>query len=288
MSIIIKTFLQHTRIIRNNIPAALLVLLTFGIVLYYGFEEKRILHAIGYLSAVWSGAFITDMVVNVLPVDAIGYPVKKPVRKELLLIVICTLLGCAFLLIRFFTNWDGMQPLLKLALIPLVLFTFPVVLGAVYLFIYKYKPRELGINLHYWYLPIVLHLVWGAITLSVAPDRSHWKEAWKEYGLIDMLVTGVITAALSEEFFRMLLQTRLGKFINSPSIAFVISSVVWALMHIPIAARDNPGAAANDIVLSSLAIVPVGLFWGYLTYRTKSMIPAILMHGFNLWGLQNM
>jgi len=31
----------------------------------------------------------------------------------------------------------------------------------------------------------------------------------------------------------------------------------------------------------------MGLLWGYMTHRTKSLLPAVLVHGFNLWGLHN-
>lgn len=36
-----------------------------------------------------------------------------------------------------------------------------------------------------------------------------------------------------------------------------------------------------------VSILPLGLMWGYITYRTKSLIRTTLVHGFNVWGLQN-
>ncbi|RYD58004.1 MAG: CPBP family intramembrane metalloprotease [Sphingobacteriales bacterium] len=288
MNIIARTLQQHISIVRNNLLAVVMALATVAVVVYYGIAEQKIPHALGYLGAVWLCAFITDVVVNLLPIETIGFPIKKPVGKEVLLITICTLLGIAFLLIRFFSGWETLKPIIRMAVMPLILFTFPIVLGAVYLFVYKYKFKELGVNLNYWYLPLILHPIWGAITMAVAPHKSHWVDAYEKYGILEMLVMGLLTAALAEEFLRMLLQTRLAKFINSGSIALVIASVVWALMHMPINMRDNPGAGVGDVAIGTLVIVPLGLFWGYLNYRTKSLIPALLMHGFNLWGLQNL
>jgi membrane protease YdiL (CAAX protease family) len=42
-----------------------------------------------------------------------------------------------------------------------------------------------------------------------------------------------------------------------------------------------------ETALSSIRIIPIGLVWGYLTHRTKSFVPATLVHGANFWGLQN-
>jgi hypothetical protein len=39
--------------------------------------------------------------------------------------------------------------------------------------------------------------------------------------------------------------------------------------------------------MSSVRIIPIGLMCGYLTHRTKSIIPSVLVHGSNFWGLQN-
>lgn len=36
-----------------------------------------------------------------------------------------------------------------------------------------------------------------------------------------------------------------------------------------------------------IQIIPIGFIWGYLTQRTKSIVPATIAHGINLWGFQN-
>jgi membrane protease YdiL (CAAX protease family) len=35
-------------------------------------------------------------------------------------------------------------------------------------------------------------------------------------------------------------------------------------------------------------IVPLGLLWGYLMHRTRSLLPSTLLHATNIWGLQNL
>lgn len=43
----------------------------------------------------------------------------------------------------------------------------------------------------------------------------------------------------------------------------------------------------SEAILGSVRIIPIGLMWGYLTNRTKSIFPATIVHGVNFWGLQN-
>jgi len=287
-NIVTKTIAKHIDIAQHYPVACFLVLLSFAWVIYIGYTTHQLLHGIGYIFAVWFGAFVTDIITGIKPKDATGFPIKRPVNRELLVIIICTLLGLSMLFIRFVTDWNTLNKFTRLALLPLFLFVFPIVLSLIYLFRYKYKPKELGINLHYWYLPIFIHIIVGGITLWLAPEVSHWKEAYKEYGLLGMSFTGLISAALPEEFLRMLLQTRLGKAMNNMGLGFVLATIIWASMHIPVFGQDFKTNGWSGAIGGAARIVPIGLLWGYVTHRTKSLIPAVLIHGFNLWGLQNM
>jgi membrane protease YdiL (CAAX protease family) len=62
--------------------------------------------------------------------------------------------------------------------------------------------------------------------------------------------------------------------------------LIWSVMHLPKWIGDG-GGTLFDGLMGSLHIVPLGLMWGYITHRTKSIFPAILAHGMNVWGLQN-
>ncbi|HZF99390.1 MAG TPA: hypothetical protein VEY71_00225, partial [Chitinophagales bacterium] len=82
---------------------------------------------------------------NLFPKATNGWPVKQA-AKETAVILGCMALGVLFLVIRFFGGWEEMAGMVKLALLPLILFSFPVVLALLYVFWFRYKPRELGVN----------------------------------------------------------------------------------------------------------------------------------------------
>jgi membrane protease YdiL (CAAX protease family) len=280
---------QHLHIVRSYPAAMVITLAVVFDVFYLGHYEHKIRQAIGYLFAVWLCALLTDIVVNLHPKRAIGFPIKYSATKEASLIFGCTLLGFAGLLIHFSrvgATWRGLERVSELALI--VLFAFPIVLALIYLLLYRYRPGELGINLHYWYLPILIHILWGSVTFAVASPESHWHSYIQQNGFFwGVLFTGLITAALPEEFTRMLLQTRLGLAFRNKGLGFVTATFIWASLHIPVNHSQSPQASWVYVLVSSWSIMPLGFLWGYMTHRTKSLLPAVLLHGSNLWGLQN-
>jgi membrane protease YdiL (CAAX protease family) len=58
------------------------------------------------------------------------------------------------------------------------------------------------------------------------------------------------------------------------------------MLHGPKDWNESHSLAAT--VMGVLNIVPLGLLWGYLTHRTRSMVSSILLHATNVWGLQNL
>ncbi len=106
-------------------------------------------------------------------------------------------------------------------------------------------------------------------------------------GIAGLLFTGLVSAALPEEFLRMLLQTRLGKAFKNVGMGFVVTSFIWCTMHLPV---ESQGEKTFDWELHAtrlFTLMPIGYLWGYITHRTRSLLPSVLVHGFNLWGLQN-
>lgn len=279
---------RHANYVKRYPAAIALICACCAVILTTSYQNHTFYHAIGYIAASWFCCLLTDVVLYARPVAPKELPVKKPVRNELFTIIGCTLAGAAFLCVRFFSNWEHLPGLLKIALMPLLLFMFQIPTALIYLFRYKYKPSELGINLRYWYLPLILHIVWGGVTLWLAPEQSHWQEALKGYGIIGMLFTGFISAALPEEFLRMLLQTRIGKAANSIGLGMFIATAIWSALHIPIGhGQSHEPMTLWGTIQGTSYLVPLGIFWGYLTQRTQSLVPALGMHGLNLWGLQN-
>lgn len=288
MNYVLQTLQRHLQILKRHPLAFVLLILTALVILYTSYTNTTLIHALAYLGAIWLCSVIVDVVLTIKPLSEPALILKRPVKKEIFLIVSCTLLGLTFLMIRFFSDWEHLAGWIKLSALPLMLFTFPIALALIYLFVYKYKFKELGINLNYWYLPLLLHPLWGTITLLFAPEVSHWREGYQEYGIIGFIVTGVLGAALAEEFSRMLIQTRLAFLSKNMGVGVFVSSVIWSAMHIPVGYSQDPQHfTLITALMGVIYLVPLGLFWGYLTHRTQSLLPAVLMHGFNLWGLQN-
>lgn len=288
MQALAKSARQHLHIIRTY-PAAIAIALASALcVLYCGHLTHKTDHAIVYLVAVWLCAFATDVVVNLHPSPAIGFPIHRSSTQESGVILTCTALGQVFLFFRFSAQWGAMQGLPKFALVSLIVFTYPIVLALIYLFFYRYKPSELGINLRFWYLPLLIHLLWGGIAITTAINTVIWHSYIQQNGIVGILITGVICAALAEEFTRMLLQTRLGALFHNKGMGFVTATFLWACIHIPKSyPHTKDGTVPLLFFIKLAAIIPHGPLWGYLTHRTKSLLPAVLVHGFNLWGLQN-
>ena len=282
------TFKQHVQMARRYPAATLMVLATFAITLRNGYLDDRFAQSAGYLLAVLLGVFVTDLVVARRPYTAVGFPIKRPIAQETAVILGCTLLGLAYLALHFSRVGQAMPRSERLAVFPLLaLFTFPVALALIYLFHYRYKPSELGINLRYLYLPLLVLLIFGAITFWVAPEKSHWRSFFREFGVWGWLFSILLGAALSEEFTRMLLQTRLASAFCNIGLGFVAATFIWACLHIPINHSQFQNATWMRAFLGAVDFMPEGFLWGYMTHRTKSILPAVLVHAFNLWGLVN-
>jgi len=287
MQALAKSARQHLHIIRTYPSAVAIALVSALCVLYCGHLAHKTAHAILYLVAVWLCALATDVVVNLHPSPAVGFPIHCSSAQESAVILTCTALGQVFLYVRFSALWNAIQGPSKYALITLLVFTYPIVLALIYLFFYRYKPSELGINLRFWYLPLLIHLLWGGIAITTAISTIIWHSYIQQNG-IGILITLVICAALAEEFTRMLLQTRLGALFHNKGMGFVTATLLWACIHIPKSyPHTNDGTIPLLFFIKLTTMIPMGLLWGYMTHRTKSLLPAVLVHGFNLWGLHN-
>jgi membrane protease YdiL (CAAX protease family) len=210
-------------------------------------------------------------------------PTKRPLQKEVAVILICTFL-CAVSLVIHWSFWiQHVSGLGKLAsLLFLLLFGLPVVLAAIYLFYFHYTPAELGFRTDYWYVSPIVLFVFATTALLVAPNGL----TWQSHRGSD-LVAYAFLAAFSEEFVRMLMQTRFAIALQERGIAFFLATFCWACLHLPVIHAQNKGMTWPRACRSAPLIIPIGLLWGYMTYRTKSLIPAVIVHGLNYWGLQN-
>ena len=212
--------------------------------------------------------------------------VKNPSR-ELIYFFICFCLGTLFLILRFsgIVDWQTLNPLVRLAIIPLICFTFPIAL-AIILLCLKYRPKELGLKWQGVLLVIPLILISFLINQFIFPNSLTLDLVLKESGgFLPMLFSGFVVAGLSEEFFRVIGQTRMAAVFKNAGWGWLLTTTLWAFMHAPKWYSDDHDLM--EAIIGSVRIIPLGLMWGYLTYRTKSIWPSIIIHGTNYWGLQN-
>ena len=113
-----------------------------------------------------------------------------------------------------------------------------------------------------------------------------WEKGLKEIGgFVGLIFTGIINAALFEEFSRFVIQSRFEKIFKTSGINILFATTIWAFMHFPMAYYQ--GGEISSTLKYCLQIIPIGFIWGYLTQRTKSILPSVIAHGLNLWGFQN-
>jgi membrane protease YdiL (CAAX protease family) len=281
-----KVIKRHYNLIVGHPVVFSLIILVIGLMTFNNIQNNTIAHEVGYLAAIYSGMFIMDLLSIAYPNNKIAFPIKKPINKEFWIVIICTLLGLLFVSVRYFSDWEKLSGLIKLSVLPLVLFAFPIVLAIIYLFYFRYSYKELGVNLNYWYLPIIIIVIFGLATMSIVPQNSNWHLILED-GILRMLFMSFITAALSEEFTRMLIQSRIGSITHNMAIGWITAAIIWAAMHFPIFAQEHVKMGWRAVCMATLNLVPLGLLWGYITYRSKSIVPSVILHGLNFWGLQN-
>jgi membrane protease YdiL (CAAX protease family) len=282
--------LQWKLIQRYPIITACLLLLAATVIWFgnhhdAGHGHAALINAIGYIFAMWLCAWVIDIYALWKPAKK-ELPVREP-RREFLYVMISTAIACISMCIRFSPAWETMPGLFRIAVAGgIFLCMYPVAL-AIVLLIRKYMPVDLGFRLNGFPAALAVYAITGIAAMIVAPHNFTWKAVLEESGgsIWGVLFTGFILAALPEEFFRMIFQTRWGAALHNPAMGWFMASLIWGLMHSPHWYGENKDMA--EALLSGVRIVPLGLMWGYLTHRTQNMLPAILIHANNYWGLQN-
>ena len=157
---------------------------------------------------------------------------------------------------------------------------------AVFLIARRYRPSELGVRFRGLGPAAATMLVFAVLTLAFARSGVTLAGAYAESGsALAMLWVG-LTAAVPEEFFRFVWQTRVAAMARSPAVGWLVASTLWAILHGPMFWSQSH--SAWHAAIGVIDIIPLGLLWGYLTHRTGSFLPAMLLHLTNLWGLQNL
>lgn len=264
------------------------LLLTAGVVVARAFERGRGAKAVAYVVAMVICVVLTD-VIMARRTPAEPASVRSPTRESAFLAGGIVLGGVALWLHKTSPGLAEHRPWLRVLLAMLIFgFVFPVV-PMIYLLARRYRLRDLGfapsgLRDAAWLVPPLL-LVTAAAAFLTHPEGVTLMRGLDQFGSVVPLVAATfVGAALPEELFRLLVQSRLGRVFN-PASGWFIASVAWAFVHMP--AWYAEGGDLLGAALGCVRIVPLGLMWGYVTYRTGSIWSVWVLHGANLWGLQN-
>lgn len=278
--------------IKDNIQILLIITLINFVVLWNYITNGKALHGIGYFLFFYVSILAVHFFTKRIPPKN-EIEVKEP-KKELTVAIVFAILGLLFLTLNF---------MLKSNTIPDKLFTkIPIGLGSIifampfglfiYLLIKRYKLLKLGFTTKPVLSLLLSVIIWGLTGIFAYffnREGMFWEKLYKDDGIIGGIITivtqGIIGAALFEEFSRFIIQTRFERVFKTNGINILFATTIWAFMHFPVTYNKN--ADIISVFLYCIQIIPIGFVWGYMTQRTKSIVPATIAHGINLWGFQN-
>jgi len=277
---------MHVARVKRHPVACGFVFLYAVAILLESFWLGGLLRRAAYLAALVAGTLILDLFYPCEPQAEPPLPVRRP-RLELLVAAAFLLGTVAWLCAHFqghFSPFTLVTRLLWLGFALLSLFNLGPALFE--LLGMRYRPKDLGFRFcGLASVPLVI-LCFGAMAWA-SHSGITWDGAVAEAkGRVWMVpLVSFLVAALPEEFFRMIWQTRLGAVLKNPATGWLIASVVWSFLHVPNFSANAPNLLQP--LRFAFDMVPLGLFWGYATHRSRSILPAICFHGTNFWGLQN-
>jgi len=257
-----------------------------AVILVNAAVRQDIGRAVLYLTVIALGVVAIDLVLARWPAATRVVPVRGA-GAELIVLAASFLGGLAWLYGRFVRDYrPGPGPLRLVWLFILIGCVFNV-LPALVLLARRYGLGDLGLR---WTgmqaAPLVMAIFAIAATVW-SPGTMTWRALLEESGgSIASFVGTALLAAVPEEFFRVVWQTRLGAWLDRPAVGWFVASILWALLHAP---KEWDESHSLSITLMGVVnIVPLGLLWGYLSHRSRSMLPSVVLHATNLWGLQNL
>ncbi len=262
----------YTGMMRRHPIVAGLVFIVIAAVLvesvWFGNSTRRVV----YVAAMACGVLLTDLVIGRKRVRPDLLPVRRP-RLEFSVALVCLLITELLLMNLKQWHWHYDSPTFRLANL-FMLWQGPLLIF--FLAVMRYRLKDLGFRLYSPHLPVLILLCFAALA-SLSHTWVTSKIIWDEFGSVANLIAAVLLAAFSEEFLRMIWQTRVGAILKNPAAAWFITAWVWSLFHFP-----NYGS-----LHSCLAIVPEGLMWGYVMFRTRSLLPTMILHMGNvMWAFK--
>ena len=275
--------------IKDNIQILVIMTIINIFVIWNYISNDKTLHGIGYFLFFYVSILTIHFFTKRVP-PKYEIEVKEP-KKELTIAVFFAFLGLLFLALNFMlkSNVIPDKPITKIPIgLGSIIFAMPLAIF-IYLLSKRYALMNLGLRtqpLKSLFLGLIIWSITGLFAYVFNKDGILWARAYDELGgIIGIIVTGVIGAALFEEFSRFVIQSRFERIFMRPGISILFATTIWSFMHFPV--TYFKGSDVSGTLVYCIQIIPIGFIWGYLTQRTKSIIPATIAHGFNLWGFQN-
>lgn len=275
--------------LKSNIQILVAMTTINSVVLWNFISRGKTLHGIGYFVFFYISILIIYYLTKKLPPKN-EIEVKEP-KRELIIAIIFAVVGTVFLALNFMIKSNLISDKLNTKIpigIGSLLFGTPIGIF-IYLLFKRYKPMRLGLTTKPIYSNVIGLIIWGLTGLFAYlfyPEGMRWSRANQELGgIFGIILQGVIGAALFEEFSRFIIQSRFEKVFSTKGFNILFATGIWALMHAPV--QFSKGNDLSGTCVYCIQIIPLGFIWGYLTQRTKSIVPATFAHGLNLWGLQN-
>lgn len=275
--------------LKNNSIALVIMTMVNLFVLWNFVSKGKAMHGIGYFLFFYVSIIVIHFFTNKFPPKK-DIEVKEP-KKEFVMVLVFTLLGAIFISLSYYVK--GLIPQIAVPIKVLVfsgvfLFTFPLGI-LIYMLLKRYKLLQLGLYTQPLVYIVLGAIIWGMTGLFAYYFNESgiiWKEGLKELGgFRGLIVQSLFSAALVEEFSRFIIQTRFERVYKIAGINILIATSIWAFFHFPMAYSKMHNLLGSFNYC--LQIIPLGFVWGCMIQRTKSIIPSVLAHGFNLWGLQN-
>ena len=270
---------------RHPLVTAIIVLLG-SCILAYSTAEGREVQAIAYLGAVLVSALVVDFLAAKMSVGSDPILVRSPVKETLWILATYAVVIALSTLKSFVLTGDTWDPVRWGVYGMNALFVFPTVLIVLFLK-WGYRPRDIGIRFRHFWIGLPVIAVFAIAAFTLAPGKIQFANNFRDLGIPQTFFISFFVAAAPEEFVRYLAQTRLGKLFGNYAAGWLTASVVWALLHLPsFYAHSTHGFASA--FMGVVAIIPLGLLWSFMNHRTRSITPAVLVHGTNLWALQDL
>lgn len=144
----------------------------------------------------------------------------------------------------------------------------------------------------FWRTLIVLGLIILGLLCFISPSLQNIAETNTAFATLAWVapvsfIWIAVEAGLNEEFlFRAVLQTRLQALFRSPWAGVFVSALVFAVAHAPglflRGGADIHGSSADliQVIAYTFAVLaPMGLLFGLIYARTKSLLLVVLLHG---------